>query len=89
MRFMIIEYFPQGPAPIYSRFAQRGRLMPDGLTYVDSWVSEGGDRCFQVMECDDRMLLDRWMAAWSDIVEFEVIPVLDTAEARRRFAPEK
>ena len=85
MLVMIIEHFRNGdPKPVYARFRERGRLAPEGLKYVSSWVTDDLARCYQVMECEDRSLLDQWMAAWSDIVEFEVIPVVTSAEAAKR-----
>jgi hypothetical protein len=78
---MIIEQYRQGPAPVYERFRQRGRLAPDGLRYVTSWVTTDLMLCYQVMECDDRALLDAWMAQWNDIVAFEVHPIVTSAEA--------
>jgi hypothetical protein len=81
---MVVERFTQGPAPVYERAADRGRLLPDGLVYVDSWVDERLDRCFQLMETDDPSLFDEWTARWSDLAEFEVVPVLSSAEARER-----
>jgi len=82
MRYMIIEHFRNGdPAPVYARFAERGRLAPDGLAYVTSWVSTDLTRCWQVMECDDPALLEAWMDAWRDLVDFEVVPVLTSADA--------
>ena len=82
MLFMIVEHFRNGDAaPVYDRFARRGRLAPEGLRYVASWVTPDVTKCYQVMECDDRALLDQWMAAWSDLVEFEVVPVITSAEA--------
>jgi hypothetical protein len=90
MRFMVVEHFRGGnPGPVYARFRERGRMAPEGLTYVTSWVSETGDRCYQVMECDDRSLLDRWIAAWIDLVEFEVVPVITSAEAAAAFGPRR
>ena len=83
--YMIVEHFRGGDAaPVYERFRARGRLAPEGLRYVSSWVTEDLTRCYQVMECDDRSLLDAWMAAWSDLVEFEVLPVVTSAEAAAR-----
>lgn len=88
MHYMIIEHFRGGkPGPVYARFRERGRMAPDGLHYVASWVTPDGAECYQVMECDDRALLDEWMAAWSDLVEFEVLPVITSAEAAARFGP--
>jgi len=85
MLFMVIERFRGGdPAPVYARFRERGRLAPDGLRYVSSWVDETLTTCYQVMEADDRRLLDAWMAAWEDLVAFEVIPVVTSQEAAER-----
>ncbi|HEV8218083.1 MAG TPA: DUF3303 family protein [Gemmatimonadaceae bacterium] len=82
MLYMIIEHFKNGdPAPVYARFRERGRLAPDGLKYVNSWVTHDLAHCYQVMECDDRALLDQWLSAWSDLTDFEVIPVITSAEA--------
>jgi hypothetical protein len=81
MLFMVIEHYEQGAAPVYRRFREQGRLAPDGLTYVDSWVAAGMDRCFQLMECDDVALLQRWVAAWQEIVRFEIVPVAPSADA--------
>lgn len=83
--YMIIEHFKGGDAvPVYRRFRDRGRIAPEGLAYVSSWVDVTLERCFQVMETDDRALLDRWMEQWSDLVEFEVYPVITSAEAAQR-----
>lgn len=82
MLYMVIEDFRgRDPHPVYRRFRERGRLAPDGLTYVASWVTQDLARCYQVMECDDRALLDQWMAAWADLVDFEVLPVHTSAAA--------
>ena len=79
---MVIEHFRNGdPAPIYRRFREHGRLMPEGLRYISSWITADLTRCYQVMECDDRRDLDEWMARWSDLMEFEVLPVVTSAEA--------
>ena len=88
MLYMIVETFRGGrPEAVYRRFRERGRMAPDGLRYVASWVAEDGTMCYQVMECEDRALLDRWMAAWADLVDFAVVPVITSAEAAARFAP--
>jgi hypothetical protein len=85
---MIIEHFKnQDPVPVYRRFRDRGRLAPQGLQYVSSWVDEELSRCFQLMETDDRNLLDEWVANWSDIVEFEIYPVISSKEAAEKVAP--
>ena len=86
MHYVIVERFRLGPRPVYARFRERGRLAPDGLRYVTSWVASDGDRCYQVMECEERVLLDEWMAAWEDLVDFEVIPVISSADAAAKFA---
>lgn len=82
MLYMIIERFRNGdPTPVYRRFRERGRLAPDDLRYVNSWVTEDLRMCYQVMECDDRSLLDQWLANWTDLVDFDVIPVITSSEA--------
>ena len=82
MLYMIIENFRDGDAvPVYRRFRERGRLAPEGLRYVSSWVTQDLRRCYQVMECDDRALLDEWIANWSDLVDFEVQTVMTSADA--------
>ena len=84
MLFMVIEHFRNADArPVYDRFRKRGRLAPDGLEYVSSWVTSDLKRCYQVMRCEHRALLDAWMSSWSDIVDFEVIPVITSEEAAR------
>ena len=85
MLYMVIEHFRDGNArPVYERFRERGRLAPAGLKYVNSWVTDDLRHCYQVMACDDRALLEEWIAAWSDLVEFEVIPVVTSPEASAR-----
>ena len=82
MLYMIVEKFRNGdPRPVYERFAEKGRMAPDGLTYVSSWVDETLVRCFQLMETDDRRLLDEWIANWQDLTDIEVYPVITSAEA--------
>jgi Protein of unknown function (DUF3303) len=82
MLYMILERFRNGDAiPVYRRFRDRGRLAPEGLRYVASWVVPDLTLCYQVMESADRSLLDQWLAAWSDLVDFEVIPVITSADA--------
>lgn len=88
MHFMIIEHFRNGdPVPVYRRFREHGRLAPEGLRYVGSWVTQDLAFCYQVMECEDRRLLDEWLARWQDIVDFEVVPVLTSPEALAAVAP--
>ena len=84
---MIVERFKNSDAvPIYRRFRDRGRLSPDGLQYISSWVDDKFERCFQIMETADRKLLDEWIANWSDIIEFEVYPVLASKDAAAQIA---
>jgi hypothetical protein len=83
--YMIVEHFKnQDPAPVYRRFRDRGRLAPAGLHYVSSWVDDTLARCFQLMETAERRLLDEWIAQWSDLVEFEVYPVISSQEAAEK-----
>ena len=87
MQYLIIENFRgRDPVPVYRRFRDRGRLAPEGLHYVGSWITEDLARCYQVMECADRRLLDEWLSHWHDLVEFEVMPVLSSAEVQARLA---
>ena len=82
MHYMVIERFKPGAAPeIYRRLKERGRMMPAGLEYVSSWITHDFTVCWQVMRADDRALFDPWIAAWSDLMEFEVIPVRTSTEA--------
>jgi hypothetical protein len=88
MLFMIVERFKNRDAKaVYRRFRERGRGAPDGLTYVGSWIEANFDRCFQLMECDDARLLQQWVAAWSDLIEFEIVPVVPSAETRGAIEP--
>jgi len=88
MQFMVIERFKDRDAkPIYRRLRDEGRRMPDGLTYVGSWIEANFDRCWQVMECDDARVLQRWVAGWADLIEFEIVPVVPSAEVRAVMEP--
>jgi hypothetical protein len=82
MLYMVIEHFKPGRAPeVYRRFRDRGRMAPEGLRYVESWVDLEFRRCFQVMETDDTMLLSAWTSKWSDLIDFEIVPIRTSAEA--------
>ena len=83
MLYMVVERYLSGPEPVYERFAARGRMLPEGLAYVDSWVVSDAprDRCFQLMETGDPALFGVWAQRWSDLVSFEVYPVISSAEA--------
>ena len=88
MTYMIVETFKNGDAAsVYRRFRERGRMTPEGLSYVASWVTSDMTRCYQVMECDDRRLLTEWMARWSDLIDFDVVTVLTSAQAVEQMAP--
>jgi hypothetical protein len=80
MQFMVIERFRAGARPIYERLDRRGRMLPDGLEFVASWVTADLGRVFQVMECDDVSLLQRWVASWEDLADFEILPVVPGGE---------
>jgi hypothetical protein len=85
---MIIENFKdRDPVPVYRRFRDHGRLAPEGLNYISSWVDENLERCFQLMEAADRKYLDEWIGNWDDVVEFEVYPVISSSEAAERVSP--
>jgi hypothetical protein len=81
MLFMVIERFRHHDgAAVYRRFREKGRMLPEGLKYVDSWVEVNGNRCFQLMECDlmecdDEHLFQQWVARWNDLVDFEIVAV--------------
>ena len=88
MLFMVIERFrDQNAKAVYARFRERGRLMSDGIGFVGSWVAADLGRCFQVMECDDLTLLQQWVAEWSDLIEFEIIPVAQGKDTSAALAP--
>lgn len=88
MLYMIVEHFRHGDAvPVYRRFRDCGRMAPEGLRYVGSWVTEDFRRCFQVMECEDPELLAQWMSRWNDVIDFEIIPVVTSAEAAAAVTP--
>ena len=88
MLYMVIEQFKDGDAAaVFRRFRERGRMLPEGLRYVDSWVSADLGRCFQLIECGDPNLFDQWISQWQDLVEFEVVPVVTSAEAAASLTP--
>lgn len=88
MIFMVIERFKNGDAkPVYRRFLEKGRLAPDGLRYIESWVETDFGCCFQLVECEDEKLLKQWMAEWQDLVDFEFFPVVSSAQAVEMIKP--
>lgn len=88
MLFMVIEHFDQARVKeIYARFHEKGRMIPEGLTYVDSWISADFARCFQLMQCDDVTKLQEWVLEWGDLARFEIVPLAaskDTAAAVKK-----
>lgn len=89
MFFVVIEnYRPGQAAAVYRRFRERGRMAPEGVRYVTSWVDLDFRRCFQVMEAESEAKLKEWTAHWEDLVEFEIVPVRTSEEAARAIAPE-
>ncbi len=90
MLFMVIEEFrDQKAAPAYRRFRKAGRMLPEGVTFHGSWVTADLGRCFQLMEAEDLSLLQAWVARWSDLVRFEIVPVAPGAETAAVFEPEE
>lgn len=87
MLFMVVERFRnQDGKAVYRRFREKGRMMPDGLSFVGSWTAADLGRCFQLMETDDVALLQRWVAEWSDLAAFEIVPVVAGAETAKALA---
>jgi hypothetical protein len=83
---MVVERFTQGARPVYARVTEQGRMLPDGLDYMDSWIVDDGayTTCFQLMETDDPSLFATWVDSWRDLAEFEIHPVIDSTEVRHR-----
>lgn len=89
MLYMVIERFKNRDAKaVYRRFREKGRMAPEGLAYVESWVETNFDRCFQLMDCADPLLLDQWANHWRDLVDFEFVPVRLSKDAVAIIAPE-
>jgi Domain of unknown function (DUF3303) len=86
--YMVVEHFRNKDAvAVYRRFRDRGRMAPEGLTYLSSWVDDKFERCYQLMATEDPSLLDKWMANWSDLVNFEVHRVVTSQQAAESIAP--
>lgn len=83
MLYMVVENF-KDEVEIYRRLAEKGRMMPEGLSYISSWIETDFKRCFQLMETDDVKLFDDWIANWGDLMEFEIIPVITSNEAKEK-----
>ncbi|MFL5762032.1 MAG: DUF3303 domain-containing protein [Thermomicrobiales bacterium] len=88
MLFMVVErYKDRDAVAVYRRALEKGRLMPEGLTYVESWVESNFDRCFQLVECEDAIMLQEWVVQWRDLVEFEIVPVVHSRETSEAIKP--
>ena len=88
MLFIVIEKFRNRDArAVYKRSQEKGRMLPDGLKYVDSWVEANFDRCFQLMECDDARLFQQWVMQWRDLVDFEIVPVVQSKQTMETISP--
>jgi hypothetical protein len=82
MRYMVIEKFKVGcSSAVYDRFREKGRMLPEGLIYIDSWVTTDRQKCYQLMETEDPRLFETWIANWSDLVDLEFVPVMSSSEA--------
>lgn len=85
MRYMVIETFTKGARAVYERAAERGRMLPPGLTYIDSWIEANTlARCFQLMETENVTLFDTWFKNWKDLGDIEVVPVISSSQAAAR-----
>jgi len=85
MQFMIIErYRPGKEKEIYRRFEEKGRMLPEGLVYINSWINETVTCCYQLMETDAPGKIGEWMSQWDDLVDFEVVPVIPSARAKEK-----
>ncbi len=88
MLFMVTGRFKDRDAKaVYRRFRQKGRMTPEGLTYIGSWIESNFDRCFQLMECADARLVEQWVAEWQDLCEFEFVPVVPSKETLDSITP--
>ncbi len=88
MQFMIIEHFKnQDAVPVYRRFRDKGRLAPEGLNYISSWVDTQMVKCFQIMETEDETLIYKWIDNWKDIVDFEVFPIMSSKDSYDKISP--
>ena len=85
MQYMIIEKFHKGKVKaLYQRFEEKGRMLPDGVKYIDSWINEDVTICYQLMESDTVEKLQQWIRHWNDLADFEIIPVISSAEAKKK-----
>ena len=88
MLFMVVERFKnQDGKAVYRHLQREGRGLPEGLTFVGSWIEANFDRCFQLMECEDARLLQRWVLHWQGLIEFEIVPVVPSKETVEMITP--
>ena len=88
MLYMVIEHFKDRDAvAVYRRFREKGRMMPDGLRYIDSWIEPNFDRCFQLMETSDKALFEQWTVNWDDLMDFEIVAVATSRDTRDEIEP--
>ncbi len=85
MLFMVIEQFKDSAQAVYDRYHQKGRMLPDGLTYVDGWVTADMRICYQLVEGEDEALISEWIKNWDDLIEFTIRPVVPGAEVAKGF----
>jgi hypothetical protein len=86
MLFMVIERFKDAKA-VYRKVREKGRMLPEGLKYVESWVEANYNRCFQLIECDDASLLQKWVIQWQDLIGFEIVPVVESKQTAKTIEP--
>ena len=90
MLYMIIEHFHPGKIKeLYQRFDEKGRMLPEGVKYINSWITDDMTTCYQVMESGSVDKLHEWIRNWNDIVDFKIIPVISSAEVKRRVMTDK
>lgn len=85
MLYMVIEkFYPDKIKDLYKRFEEKGRMMPEGVNYINSWINEEVSICYQVMESSSEEKLQEWISHWNDLAGFEIIPVITSAEAKTK-----
>lgn len=83
--YMIIEHFhPQKVKALYQRFEKKGRMLPDGVIYINSWIDENVETCYQLMESESLEKLEEWVSYWEDLADFEIVPIISSEEAKGR-----
>jgi hypothetical protein len=84
--YMVIEHYVHGASVVYERFTTQGRMLPDGVEFIDSWIVDESEprTCYQLMRATDDDALGQWIARWSDVIDFDYFPVVDSSTARSR-----